>query len=171
MQDEVRSQLEILEILPAVEMAELLAQELAARGFQKRGNQAVRKSEQVEVLVDLTSGEVTVRAAQQKDVALSGERDGWSYDEDGRGSKELKKRVAEQIRQSLEKDAEKQAAELQGAVTDALERQLGDVAAELDRAVNRATAEALKRKAAQLGRIKQLADDAESGSLTIVVEV
>ena len=39
---------------------------LPTRGFQKRGNQAVRKSEQVEVLVDLTSGEVTVRAADRR---------------------------------------------------------------------------------------------------------
>ena len=51
------------------------------------------------------------------------------------------------------------------------EAQLGDIRAELDRAVNRATAEALKQKAAQIGQIKQITDDEEAGSLTIVVEV
>ena len=83
----------------------------------------------------------------------------------------MKNQVAEQLRQGLEKDAEKHGSNLQQSVTDRLERELGDIAAELDQAVNRATAEALKRKAAQMGRIKQLADDPQTGSLTIVVEV
>jgi hypothetical protein len=169
--DEVSSQLEILEILPAAEMAELLAEELQRRGFKRKGNNAIRKQEKVEVLVDLATGTVTVRASDEKDVNLSATREGYG-DRDvppGRGS--VRERIAEQLRESLEKDAGKVAAQLQSKVSDELECQLGDVAAELDQAVNRATAEALKRKAAQLGRIKQMVDDAESGALTIVVEV
>ena len=42
---------------------------------------------------------------------------------------------------------------------------------ELDQAVNRITAEALKQKAAQIGQIKELTEDPQSGSLTIVLEV
>ncbi len=38
-------------------------------------------------------------------------------------------------------------------------------------AVNRVTAEALKEKAAKLGQIKQISEDAQTGSLTIVLEV
>ncbi len=56
-------------------------------------------------------------------------------------------------------------------MTDRLEGRLADLKTELDQAVNRVTAEALKRKAASMGRIKEIADDPESGSLTIVVEV
>ena len=56
-------------------------------------------------------------------------------------------------------------------VTDRLERKLGDVREELDQVVNRVTATALKHKAAQLGQIKEITEDAQSGSLTIVVEV
>jgi hypothetical protein len=41
----------------------------------------------------------------------------------------------------------------------------------LDQVVNRVTAEALKRKAAQMGRIKEMTEDPQAGSLTIVVEV
>jgi hypothetical protein len=37
--------------------------------------------------------------------------------------------------------------------------------------VNRVTAEALKRKAASLGQIKEMTEDPQAGSLTIVVEV
>ena len=60
---------------------------------------------------------------------------------------------------------------LQKQITDQLEAQLSDLKSELDQAVNRATAEALKQKAAQIGQIKQVTDDIEAGSLTIVVEV
>ena len=56
-------------------------------------------------------------------------------------------------------------------MTDQLEAQLGDLRQELDQAVNRVTAEALKRKAAQLGQIKEITEDPQAGSLTIVVEV
>jgi hypothetical protein len=41
----------------------------------------------------------------------------------------------------------------------------------LNQAVNRVTAEALKRKAAQIGAIKEITEDAQTGSLTIKVEV
>ena len=167
----ISSQLEILEILPAAEMAELLAQELERRGFQRHGNKAVRKQEKVEVLVDLASGEVTVRATDEKDVKLAAEKEGYGYDDVGPGNGTVRERMAQQLRQSMEKDVAKEEATLQSQVSDELECHLGDVAAELDQAVNRATAEALKRKAAQLGRIKQMADDPESGSLTIVLEV
>ena len=60
---------------------------------------------------------------------------------------------------------------MQAEVTDKLEARLGDLRRELDQAVNRVTAEALKRRAAQLGTIKQLTEDPQSGSMTIVVEV
>ena len=48
---------------------------------------------------------------------------------------------------------------------------LGDLRRELDQDVNRVTAEALKRRAAQIGQIKEMTEDPQSGSLTIVVEV
>jgi len=169
--DQVSTQLELLEVLPADQMAELLAGELQKRGFERHGDVLVRKQGNVDVEVDLESGAVTVRAATEKEVEVEGRREGYRYGEGRLGNREIKKQLREELRESLEEDAEKQADKLQSEVTDLLEGQLGDITVELDQAVNRATAEALKRKAAQLGRIKQMADDPESGSLTIVVEL
>ncbi len=56
-------------------------------------------------------------------------------------------------------------------MTDKLEARLGDVRKEMDEVVNRVTAEALKRKAASMGQIKEMTEDPQAGSLTIVVEV
>lgn len=170
-EDRVQSQLELLEILPADQMAGLLAAELAGRGFERKSGAMVRTDGDIEIHVDPATGTVTVRAAASQSVDLKGEKQGYGYDDVGPGRKAAEKQLSEQLRASLEAQAEQQNRKLQQEVTDLLERRLGDVAAELDQAVNRATAEALKRKAAQMGRIKQMADDPESGSLTIVVEL
>ncbi len=60
---------------------------------------------------------------------------------------------------------------MQTKVTDRLEQQLAGLRQELNQVVNRVTAEALERKAAQLGQIKELTEDPQTGSLTIVLEV
>ena len=75
------------------------------------------------------------------------------------------------LRQDLEQRADPEEGKLQSAITDRLEAQLVDLRKELDQVVNRVTAEALKLKAAQIGQIKELTEDPQSGSLTIVLEV
>jgi hypothetical protein len=169
--DHVSSQLELLEILPPEAMAELLAKELTERGFQRQGQQAVRKSKDVTVTVDLDTGEVTVRAESKQQVELSQEKQGVVYDDVGPAKSQAEAKLRDEARQTLEKEADKQRARLQAQVTDKLEGELADLKKELDQAVNRATASALKQKAAQMGQITTLTEDAASGSLTIVVEV
>ncbi len=169
--DHVSSELELLEILPQDEMAELLAAELIDRGFQRRGNLLVRQEDDVVVTVDLETGNVKVEAESSEDVKLEAEKGGVVYDRSRRAREEAKQALSDQIRQNLEREAERKREKLQADATDRLEAELAGVTSELDQAVNRATAEALKRKAAQIGQIKQMTDDPESGSLTIVVEV
>jgi hypothetical protein len=169
--DHVSSQLELLEILPPEQMAELLAKELTGRGFKQQGAAVVRNAKGVTITVQLDTGEVTVAAQSQQQVELSSEKDGRVYDEQSAGAAQLRQQLREQLQAALEKDAEHQQSELQKQVTDKLEGALADVRKELDQAVNRATAAALKLKASQMGQIKSLSEDPASGSLTIVVEV
>lgn len=168
--DHVSSQLELLELLPPEQMAELLAKELAARGFERQGNQSIRKSKGVTITVDLEAGSVTVQAESLQHANLTSEKEGRAYDDMGQQAKQIEQQLREQLKTSLEKDAARQASELQKKVTDRLEKALGDIRQELDQAVNKATAAALKLKASQMGQIKSVSEDA-SGSLTIVVEV
>lgn len=168
--DHVSSQLELLEILPPEQMAELLAKELTSRGFKREGNQVNRKQRGVTVSVDLESGTVTVRTESEQNVSLVSEKEGRAYDE-GASADQVRTKLRDGLKASLEKDAARQQADLQQQVTDKLEGSLADVKQELDQAVNRATAAALKVKASQMGQIKALTEDPASGSLTIVVEV
>lgn len=170
-EDHVSSQLELLQILPSDQMAELLAAELQKRGFARRNGRVARQHGDVTVTVELQTGTVTVGAESSETVKLQGEMHGRVYEDVGPGREQAEAALRRELINSLEQDADRQKERLQRQATDQLEAHLSELKSELDQAVNRATAEALKKKAAQIGQIKQITDDAETGSLTIVVEV
>jgi hypothetical protein len=169
--DRVGTQLEILELLPPAETAGLLRAELLRRGFEESGAHLVRSQDGVTVLVEAVTGEVTVQAVSCETAHLEAEKESYVFDEDGTDAKQTREALKKQARKYLEKQAGEQEAKLQRQVTDQLEAQLGDLRKELDQVVNRVTAEALKRKAAQLGQIKELTEDPQTGSMTIILEV
>jgi hypothetical protein len=152
-------------------MAALLEQELATLGFERRGELLVREENGVVVEVDPVSGTITVRIEADQKVQLEKEGEANVYDFGSETSKHIQETRREQLRQEMEKEAQKEQQQLQKEVTDRLEAELMDLRGELDRAVNRVTAQALKQKAAQIGQIKEMTEDLESGSLTIVLEV
>ena len=63
--DEVCSDLEILEILPGDQMADLLEGALKGRGFREEDGKLVRSKDGVTVTVDPKSGEIGVKAEKQ----------------------------------------------------------------------------------------------------------
>jgi hypothetical protein len=169
--DKVSTQLELLTILPAEQMAELLGAELGKQGFERDGGHMRRKKDGSTVTVELSTGTVTVEAATTREVNVEAEQTGYAPDARGQGAKRVEEHLREQLKKSLKKRTDDRKQLLQTEVTDRLEAQLGDLRRELDQAANRATAAALKKKAAQLGTIKQVSEDAQSGNLTIVLEV
>ena len=170
-EDRVSTHLELIEVLPCDQLSALLTEELKKQGFKEKDGQLVRKDKDVQVAVNPDTGEVTVSAESAEKVQLSTTRDGRAYDDAGPNAKRVKEDLKKEAVKELDKQAAAKASDLQTKVTDRLERKLGDVREELDQVVNRVTAAALKRKAAQLGQIKEITEDAQSGSLTIVVEV
>jgi hypothetical protein len=171
-EDSISTHLELLEVLPPEQMADLLRQELERRGFQARDGELVRQEENgVTTSIDPATGTVTVRAKAARDVELEGKREGLAYDDLGPGEKNVRRGLQKQVQEDLEKQAEHEQTRLQSEATGRLEGHLADLQGELNQAVNRVTAEALKRKAAQLGQIKEMTEDPQSGSLTIKIEV
>jgi hypothetical protein len=170
-EDCVSTQLEILGVLPPDQMADLLAGELKNRGFKEDGEQLTRKQNGVAVSVDPKTGTVTVSTEAAQKVELKGEKEGRAYDDAGPNAQAARETLRKDLQKDLEKRAVDKTKDLQNQVTDKLEAELGGLRQELDQAVNRVTAEALKVKAASLGQIKELTEDPQAGSLTIVVEV
>lgn len=170
-EDHVRTQLEILEVLPPDQMAGLLADELERRGFERRGSRLIRNQNGVTVTVETTTATVTVAAEASEQTTVEAERSDRAYDDVGQHAQVVRENLKKMLEKDIERKVEEKTAGLQTKVTDRLEGELNGVRQELDQVVHRVTAEALKRKAAQMGQIKELTEDPQAGSLTIVVEV
>lgn len=170
-EDKVSTQLEVLDVLPREQMADLLRRELEGRGFSNDGKEMVRSKDGITVRVDPETGDVTVTSELCEDLELSAEKETRAYTDVGPGAQKTKEALREDVIKDLEKQAGNKEGTLQGQATEQLEAEVENLRRELDQAVNRVTAEALKQKAAQLGQIKEMTEDPESGSLTIVLEV
>jgi hypothetical protein len=169
--DEICSDLELIQILPADQMGELLKNELQQRGFEEQDGKMVRQTGNVTVSIDPQTGEVAIKAEAKDSVNLDAEREDWGYDDVGPAEEKIRERLSEQLKKDLERKAEQHQSKLQSKATEKLEGVMDDLRNELGQAVNRVTAEALKRKAASMGAIKEMTEDPEAGTLTIKVEV
>jgi hypothetical protein len=169
--DEVSTSLGLLEILPREEMAALLEAELIRNGFRKDGDLLRRDTDDAAIVVNPTNGNVTVRADSQDNVSLRSRKEAVAFEDIGPSERSVRRQLHKRAKEDLSEQAAEQQAKLQQQATEKLERHLRDLTPELNRAVNRVTADALKKKAAHMGRIKDIQDNVESGSLTITVEV
>ena len=168
-EDSVKSVLELLPILEADEMADLLARQLDASGFRESGSVWVKEVAGVRVEVDPKTREVAVTVSSERELRLKKTESVSTY------SPKLKKQteaaVKRKLNVELEERAEKHEKQLAGQIADRMEAVLRDLQPELDQIINRTTAESLKVKAGRLGRIKEISQDDQDGSVTIVVEV
>jgi uncharacterized phage infection (PIP) family protein YhgE len=170
--DEIGTHLEILEILPPEDMATLLKNELQNRGFEEQPDGTmVRKDGSLTVTVDPCSGEVTVKADTEETVSQEARRDATGFNDVGPTEANLRDKVREQLKQDLDKRFDQEQSALQKQATEQLEKKLQDLQPEISEVVNKVTRDALKEKAQQLGTVKEISEDAESGSLTIKIEV
>ena len=170
--DEISTKIEVLEILPPEQMAELLKRELLDRGFEENEDGTVTRIDgTVRITVEPCSGEITVKSESAENVVLEANREVTGYDDVGLREGALRDRVREQLKQELERKAERESERLQTEATKNLEQALDDLQPELGKVINKVTRDALKRKAAQMGTITEIAEDAETGNLTIKVEV
>ena len=170
--DEICTELEILEILPPEDMATLLKEELKKRGFEEQEDGTmIRKDGDLTVKIDPCTGEVSVKAETAEKVDLEAKRDATGFNDVGPGENSLRDRVKEQLKQDLDKKFDQEQQRLQTKATEELEKHLQDLQPEISQVVNQVTRDALKQKAQQMGTVKEISEDAESGSLTIKVEV
>jgi hypothetical protein len=167
-EDGVQSQLEMLPILARERQAELLAAELAQRGFVREGKVARRKdADGIEITVELETATVTVRLAADADLAESIERRA-NVGAESQGAAEAALR--DDVMRDLDERLAQRTEALRREVTQRLERKLGDLRKELDDAVGRATVAALTEKAASLGHIESVVTD-DAGNVAIKVKL
>src|SRR5262245_41021495 len=169
-EDTVSTRLELLDILPPEETAGLLRSELKARGFTEAADGTLRRSDGgVTVTVDPCTGEVTVQSVAAETVIIEAVRVGVGFDDVGALPGKLEESTREQAKADVERKAGQETAKLQAKATAELERHLDELQPEIGRVVNKVTREALKTKAARIGSVKEIAEDEETGAMTIKV--
>ena len=170
--DEICTRLELLDVLPPEATAEILKGELKSRGFKEQTDGTLqRESGTTTVTVDPCNGEVTVKSESKSEIAVEVKRDGHAIDDIKNSRQLVEKRLKEKAKEEIEKRFDTEQEKAQNTATETLEKALTDLQPELNSIVNKITRDALKAKAAQLGRIQEISEDAESGSMTIKVEV
>jgi FtsH ternary system domain X5 len=171
-EDAVCTRLELLDILPPEETAELLRAELKSRGFHETADGILsRKDGSLTVTVDSCTGEVSVKSVAAETVNIEAVRVGVGFDDVGALPGKLEEKTRQQAKEDVEKKAAREAAKLQAKATADLERHLDELQPEIGKIVNKVTREALKAKAARLGSVKEIAEDEETGAMTIKLEV
>src|SRR5262245_20845647 len=98
-EDEISTCLEVLEVLPAEQMAQLLREELERRGFVAKDAELVREGDGVTTAIDPATGTVTIRAKAARDIELEGRREGLAYDDLGPGEKSVRKALQKQAQE------------------------------------------------------------------------
>ncbi|MDB4954142.1 MAG: hypothetical protein JWO36_1711 [Myxococcales bacterium] len=167
-EDGVQAPLEMLPLLGAERMGELLAKELEDLGFVRDGNTAKRTDpDGIEITVDLRAATVHVKLGADADLAESVELETRTAEERGAHAHRELRDDAIGI---LDKRLTERTEALRREVTSRLERKLGDLKTELDGAIGRATVGALTERAGQLGRIEEVISD-NAGNVTIRVKL
>lgn len=169
-EDGVRTHLQILDVLPRAQIADLLRAALQEAGFEPdpEGDLVRVEADGVEVRVDCATGQVDVRLASEKAVERSATREVALDTDWGEAGKD---RARAQIKEGLEAEIDAEAEALREQITQILEGRLGDLRVELDRITNRVLADALKIRAKQLGEVIEVDDRIEEGAVTIKVRV
>lgn len=168
--DEVSTDVEILEILPKERMNEIVEKELEKKGFLKdeEGKMTRDEGNGVKVIVDLKNGNITVKNSDSKEVNETATKESISYREN---DSEAEKNAKEQAQKEISEKIDKRKQQLQEKVTKDLENKLNDIRQEVNEVINKATGNALKEKARSMGEIKEITEDEQTGNLTIIVEV
>ena len=169
-QDGISTRLELLDVLPAAEMARLLRQALQQRGFVEQRDGTMRRQEgQGVITVDPSNRTVTITVQEEQEVTHTAEKDVPVYA--GASPKKVRKVERGLLREQIAKKFAETQVDLQRSVADECERILQRIESELDAIVNQVMRDAIKIKARQMGEIREIHEDATTGELTIKLEV
>lgn len=167
-EDGIEARLELLPIAAPERTSDLLAAELAERGWEVSEGTARKSVDGVTVEVETATGTVTLRAEEQIDESYEVERSRRVYEERADATR---KQLSEAADAELAARATEREQQAQDDLATRLEGVLAGMKAELDEVSNGVNRSALRERAAQMGEIIDVAENPESGEMTIRVKV
>lgn len=166
--DGIEARLELLDILGPERTGALLGEELEGLGWAVEAGIARKEAHGVVAEVELSTGLVRVTASADEQVTLQAEVSRTTYEE---GQARAQAQLQTQLQAKLEAQAREHDVQLSQKLADDLERALTELRPELEQVTDRVTRAALKEKASQMGEIMEIAENPESGEMTIRVKV
>ncbi len=166
--DGIQVSLELLPVLPAKRMIELLSSELEEKGFECHGSIATR-TEKNGVVIKIDMDNATIDIVLENEVEIEVSRDKTKVVEEevkDVQEKKLKQTLTKEIEQALDEKQEQSRI----ALTNQLKSSLRDIQQEMDQVVNATIIAGLKEKAAQLGDIEEVIESGD-GSVSIRINV
>lgn len=181
-QDGLTSRLEVVDVLPAGEMQEIITRRLLEAGFEKNGEELVATIEGIQIRIQPENREVSLTASKtgsrEVEVKLNRSLEAHTPGEiAGAGKKRA------EIRQELEKEASRKLDQqaqiardlmtqhLREGATKTLKEALPGIRETLSGISHRIQAEALETKARRMGRVEKIEHDPVNQSMTIVVKL
>jgi len=169
--DEICTQLEILEILPPEDMEVLLKEELKKKGFTEQPDGSmVRNEEDGTTIVVEPCGEVRIKVEKTEQISKEADKEGRGWDDMGPDQKSMRQTISEELKKKIDKQFEEDRKRMQEEVSKKLEQKIQEIQPELGQVINQLTKEALKQKAHKMGTITEISEN-EAGDMTIKLEV
>ena len=169
-EDGVTSRLELLPILEADRMRDLLVEQLAEEGFEIDGDEASKEIEPGLVLgVNLALSEVSLKVEGEHKLEEKAEVSAWG-DTDYGPKKDQEDWLLAREQDKANKRMDKQADKLQKEATQKLEGMLRDMQLDIRRITGEVMKKALKEKAASMGDIDAMSEGTD-GSMEIKVKL
>lgn len=171
-EDEVSTTMDLLGILPAEQMADLVRRAWLERGFVEQPNGTLQLQQRdTKIVVNPQDGKVTVTIHKERITQQTAEEEVIGYSDMVERHTVQKGAAQEQLLRKLEKKFETEHKKLQKETADQLERALLELQPQVDAVTNQVLREAVKIKASQMGQIQEIHEDSATGELIIKLEL
>ena len=166
-EDGLRFRLEFLDVVGSARTTALLREALLDAGFEMGDDgRARRTTDNVEILIDPTTGEVELRQDAEATITKEG-----SASRAVVSPEQGKAAAKAQLEVRLEAEVQAEAEALRVRITTELERHVPSIQTELNRIANTVVGTALEERARALGDIEEIQRDEATGELLIRVRV
>jgi type II secretory ATPase GspE/PulE/Tfp pilus assembly ATPase PilB-like protein len=170
--DQITTTLDLLEILPVDQMAELVRQACRERGFVEQANGTlVIKLDDGVAVIDPQQGTVTVSLQKEQVLTKTAEQIVEVYHNTHVEAATQLQENKTDLQKRLDQQFEQAQQQLQKETADQLEHILQQLQPHIDAVINQVLREAIKLKAQQMGQIQEIHENPATGELLIKLEV
>ena len=171
---EWRQKVEMLSLLPQVEMGELLGKFLEEEGWESEDGLMKSQRDKWKLEYDPLSSQMKITYDDEEEVSMTFDEEVDSYDyldNEENAARSAKVRVEENLKDRVKLEADKRSKEMEGELEEVQKGFFEELELELRDLTEKVQVEALKRKARSIGQVESITEDQASGEVKIRVKL